>query len=134
MLDPLKRKQLGILVKIAMVDEDFSEEEKAVITRIGHKYGASAEELEEIYQSPPINESLAPLSVVEKMDFMMDCILVVLADSVFTSSEEYFARQMASRLGFRQEVVGYLISNKEVEREKMRELMLPYLIGPQSFS
>ncbi len=117
-----------------MVDEDFSVEEKEVISRIGKKYGASETELEEIYQSPPINESLAPLSIVEKMDFMMDCILVVLADNVFTSSEEYFARQMAAKLGFRQEVVGYLISNKEMDREQMRELMLPYLIGASTVS
>jgi len=63
------------------------------------------------------------------MDFMMDCILVVIADDMVTSSEEYFARQMATRLGFNQDVVAFLIKNKDVSREEMRELMLPYLVS-----
>ena len=34
MLDFQQKKQLSILVKIAMVDEDFADEEKAVIEKI----------------------------------------------------------------------------------------------------
>lgn len=126
MLDFQKKKQLGILVKIAMVDEEFADEEKAVIRKISETYGASNDELEEIFNSPDINDSLAPMGITEKMDFMMDCILVVLADDLVANSEEYFARQMASRLGFKQEVVTFLIQNKDTSREQMRELMLPY--------
>ncbi|WP_421875945.1 hypothetical protein [Marinoscillum sp.] len=127
MLDFQQKKQLSILVKIAMVDEDFAEQEKNVIRKISKKYGASEEELQEIFNSPDYNESLAPMSVMDKMDFMMDCMLVVLADEMITSSEEYFARQMASKLGFDQEVVAYLISHKDTSREEMRELMLPFM-------
>lgn len=129
MLDYQKKKQLGILVKIAMVDEEFADTEKAVIGRISKNYGASDVELQELFDSPPINESLAPMSVVEKMDLMMDCILVVLADNMVTTSEEAFARQMASNLGFRQDVVPFLIQNKDVSREEMRELMVPYFMS-----
>lgn len=128
MLDFQKKKQLGILVKIAMVDEDFADAEKAVIKKISKTYGATDQELEEIISSPSINESLAPMSITEKMDFMMDCILVVLADDLVANSEEYFARQMAGNLGFKQEVVAFLIAHKDTSREEMRELMLPYLI------
>lgn len=128
MLDFQKKKQLGILVKIAMVDEDFADAEKAVIEKISKTYGATDQELEEIISSPSINESLAPMSITEKMDFMMDCILVVLADDLVANSEEYFARQMAGNLGFKQEVVAFLIAHKDTSREEMRELMLPYLI------
>lgn len=127
MLDFQQKKQLSILVKIAMVDEDFAEQEKNVIRKISKKYGATEEELQEIFNSPDYNESLAPMSVMDKMDFMMDCMLVVLADEMITSSEEYFARQMASKLGFDQEVVAYLISHKDTSREEMRELMLPFM-------
>lgn len=126
MLDFEKKKQLGILVKIAMVDEEFADEEKAVIQRISQKYSASNSELEDIFNAPPINESLAPMTVIEKMDFMMDCMLVILADNVVTSSESYFAQQMALRLGFKTEVIDLLIANKDASREAMRELMLPY--------
>ncbi|MEQ9302732.1 MAG: hypothetical protein RJQ14_02360 [Marinoscillum sp.] len=128
MLDFQKKKQLGILVKIAMVDEDFADAEKAVIKKISKTYGATDQELEEIISSPSINETLAPMSITEKMDFMMDCILVVLADDLVANSEEYFARQMAGNLGFKQEVVAFLIAHKDTSREEMRELMLPYLI------
>lgn len=129
MLDFQKKKQLSILVKIAMVDEDFADAEKEVIRKISQKYGATAEELTEIFDSPATAESLAPMTLIDKMDFMMDCILVVIADDMVTSSEEYFARQMATRLGFNQDVVAFLIKNKDVSREEMRELMLPYLVS-----
>ncbi|MEQ8472663.1 MAG: hypothetical protein RIC35_15835 [Marinoscillum sp.] len=128
MLDFQKKKQLGILVKIAMVDEEFADAEKAVIKKISKTYGATDQELEEIISSPSINESLAPMSITEKMDFMMDCILVVLADDLVANSEEYFARQMAGNMGFKQEVVAFLVTHKDTSREEMRELMLPYLI------
>jgi len=126
-MDYQKKKQLGILVKIAMVDEEFAEEEKAVIAKISKKYGASEQELEELFNSPPINQSLAPMKVIEKMDFMMDCILVVLADHLVTNSEQSFSRQIASNLGFKEEVVPFLIDHKDVSRQEMYDLMLPYL-------
>lgn len=129
MLDFQKKKQLSILVQIARVDEEFAESERSVIERIGTKYGATLPELDKIFSSPSITESLAPMTVTEKMDFMMDCILVIIADNVVTTSEEYFARQMAERLGFKQEVVAYLVENKDVSREEMRELMIPYLLS-----
>ncbi|VXD16915.1 hypothetical protein [Marinoscillum sp. 108] len=129
MLDFQKKKQLSILVKIAMVDEDFADAEKEVIRKISQKYGATSQELTEIFDSPATAESLAPMTLIDKMDFMMDCILVVIADDMVTSSEEYFARQMATRLGFNQDVVAFLIKNKDVSREEMRELMLPYLVS-----
>ncbi|MFY0606257.1 MAG: hypothetical protein JXR10_06050 [Cyclobacteriaceae bacterium] len=127
MLDFQKKKQLSILVQIAMVDDDFAESEAATIRRIGANYGATEEELDELFANPDITESLNPMSVMDKMDFMMDCIVVILADDVVTKSEEYFALQMAHKLAFAPEVVPYLIANKDVSREDMRELMLGYL-------
>ncbi len=127
MLDFQQKKQLSILVKIAVVDEDFAEQEKDVIRKISEKYGATEEELQEIFDSPDYSEGLAPMSVVDKMDFMMDCMLVVLADEMVTSSEEYFARQMASKLGFDQGVVAFLVSHKDSSRDEMREQMLPFM-------
>ena len=128
MLDYQKKKQLGILVKIAMVDEEFAEEEKAVITKISESYGAKPEEMEQIFNAPPINQSLAPMTVTEKMNFMMDCMLVVLADHIVTNSEQAFARQMAINLGFNEEVVPFLVESEKVDRDEMYELMLPYLV------
>lgn len=128
MLDFQKKKQLCIMVKIAMVDEDFADEEKAVIKKISDRYGATDEEVEEIFNCPPTTESLAPMTVNDKMDFMMDCILVILADKVVTSSEDYFAKHIATSLGFKTEVVQFLIDNKDVSREDMKEQMLPFLV------
>ncbi len=127
MIDFQKKKQLSILVQIAKVDEDFAEEEKSAIRKIGQRYGASPAEMDELFENPDIAESLNPMSVMDKMDFMMDCILVVVADDMVTKSEEYFAYQMANKLAFAPEVVPYLIANKDVSREEMRELMMGYL-------
>ena len=128
MLDFQQKKQLSILVKIAMVDEDFADEEKAVIEKIGKKYGATDAEFQEILDAPAYTESLAPMSVIDKMDFMMDCMLVVLADDTVANSEEYFVIQMAKKLGFSTDVVDFLIKHKDTTREEMKDLLLPYLL------
>ncbi|MFT4833398.1 MAG: hypothetical protein ACI83W_001692 [Marinoscillum sp.] len=127
MIDFQKKKQLSILVQIAKVDEDFAEQEKLAIRKIGERYGATQADMDELFSNSDIAESLNPMSVMDKMDFMMDCILVIVADDVVTNSEEYFAYQMASNLAFAPEVVPYLIANKDVSREEMRELMMGYL-------
>lgn len=127
MLDFQKKKQLGILVKIAMVDEQFDLLEKDAITKISQSYGASAEELDQIFKSPHINEGLAPMSVSEKIDFMIDCMSVILADEMVTVSEETFAITMAKRLGFKKEVVSYLIENKIGSRETTKDQLIPFL-------
>lgn len=127
MLDDERKKQLGILVKIAMVDEEFADAEMSVIRRLSTKYGASDAELQEIIASPPSSDSLAPMTVADKMDFMMDCMLVILADDMVTSSEQYFARQMATKLGFNHEVIDFLMKHKETSREEMSELLTAFL-------
>lgn len=127
MLDFQKKKQLGILVKIAMVDEQFAEVEKEAIKKISQSYGASPKELEEIFKAPHINESLAPMGVSEKIDFMIDCMLVILADDMVTASEEAFAITMAKRMGFKKEVISFLIDKKSVDRSLIKDQMLPYL-------
>ena len=83
------------MVKIAMVDEDFADEEKEVIRRISKEYGATDKEIEDIFNSPPTTDSLAPMTVNDKMEFIMDCMLVILADKVVTNSEDYFAKHIA---------------------------------------
>lgn len=127
MLDFQKKKQLSILIQIARVDEDFPAEERAMIEKIGNRYGATQAEMDELFANSSISESLQPMSLTEKMDFMMDCILVVIADDVVTVSEEYFVRQMAARLGFRQNVVHFLIENKDATRQQMYDAMTGFV-------
>lgn len=126
MLDFQRKKQLSILVQIAMVDEEFDNSEREVIEKIATRYNASSEELDEIIQNPDIKDGLAPMSVADKMDFMIDCILVVVADQVVTSSEKYFAQQMAARMGFVPSVVEFLIENAHLSREEMKEELIGY--------
>ncbi|MEP0368997.1 MAG: hypothetical protein ABJN36_05795 [Cyclobacteriaceae bacterium] len=128
MMDYQKKKQLGILVKIAIVDEEFADSEKEVIQKIAAKYGASQQDLDQLYDTEDFNETLAPMGVSEKMDFMMDCMLVILADNVVTDSEESFALTMASKLGFNHDVVPFLIENKDTPREEMNDLLLNYMV------
>ncbi|MFY0600217.1 MAG: hypothetical protein JXR03_11140 [Cyclobacteriaceae bacterium] len=126
MLDYQKKKQLGILIKIATVDEEFADSEKNVIEKIAKRYGASADEIDQLFESYDFSESLAPMLVVDKMDFMMDCMLVILADNVVTISEESFALTMATKLGFKHEVIPFLIKNKDTSREEMKDLLISY--------
>lgn len=128
MLNYEKKKQLSILVNIAMVDEDFADSERAAIEKIGRNYGATDEELDSIFNTTDFNDSLAPLGVTEKMDFMMDCMLVVLADNVVSRAEEAFALTMAKKLGFKKETIPFLIESKDIDRAQMKDLLLPYMV------
>jgi uncharacterized tellurite resistance protein B-like protein len=128
MIDFQKKKQLSILVNIAMVDEQFADLEKEAIRKISSSYGATDEEMEQVFSSPRINESLAPMSVTDKMDFMMDCMLVILADNLVTTSEEAFAIMVAKKLGFKMEIIQFLIDNKDADRTEIKNRMLAYLV------
>jgi uncharacterized tellurite resistance protein B-like protein len=128
MIDFQKKKQLSILVNIAMVDEQFADLEKEAIRKISRSYGATDEEMEQVFSSPRINESLAPMSVTDKMDFMMDCMLVILADNLVTTSEEAFAIMVAKKLGFKMEIIQFLIDNKDADRTEIKNRMLAYLV------
>ncbi|WP_258103818.1 hypothetical protein [Marinoscillum sp. MHG1-6] len=128
MLDYEKKKQLSILVNIAMVDEEFADSERAAIMKIGRNYGASDEEIHSIFNSHDFQDSLAPMTVIDKMEFIMDCMLVILADNVVTKAEEAFALGMAKKLGFRKETIGFLIENKDIGRSEMKELLIPYMV------
>ncbi|MFT4787169.1 MAG: putative tellurite resistance protein B-like protein [Cyclobacteriaceae bacterium] len=122
-----KKKLLHILVQLALADEVFSESEKQSVRLIGDSYGLSVSDIDEIIETPDFKESLAPMTVLEKMDFMIDCITVLLADKEIHPSEDRFVRSLASKLGFKDQVVTFLMEYNTMERAPLKDMMTNYM-------
>ena len=68
------------------------------------------------------------MNLVQKADLLLDSVLVVMADRRIEDDEAFFVRQLARKLGFREEVVTFLIEYQTMDRSVLHELMIPYLI------
>ncbi|MFY0687276.1 MAG: TerB family tellurite resistance protein [Cyclobacteriaceae bacterium] len=122
------KKQLNLLIQLAKSDNYFSDSEKETILRIGKEHGAEKAEVEILFESNEIKESLAPMTLTAKMDFLLDCIVVLMADAHIEEAEEKFAKQTACKLGFKEEVITFLINYQGMDKDTIKDLMVPYLI------
>ena len=127
-MDYQVKKQLHILIQLAKSDEEFTDLEKKAILKIGKERGGRESEINEIMENPNMNESLAPMTLTQKMDFLLDSISVVIADEKINPAEEKFAQQIAKKLGFRTSVVDFLIEYQSMDRKVLKDMMVPYLI------
>jgi uncharacterized tellurite resistance protein B-like protein len=126
-MDYQKKKQLHILVQLALADNNFTESEKNAIRRIGLSYDIAEDEIESIISNPEMQESLAPMEVSQKMDFLIDSMAVLLADKEIHESEDRFIRSLASKLGFKDPVITFLMEYHTMERHPLKDMMLKYL-------
>ena len=127
-MDYLLKKQLHILIQLAMSDNVFTDSEKKTIIKIGKEHGGTESEIEKIIAKPNLKESLAPMTLTQKMDFLLDSMMVVLADEKINPAENKFVRQIAKKLGFKDDVVSFLIEYQSMDRKVVKDLMIPYLI------
>ncbi len=127
-MDYLLKKQLHILIQLAMADNVFTDSEKETIVKIGRERGAAESEVDTIIEKPNLKESLMPMTLTQKMNFLLDSVMVVLADKKINPAEERFVRQIAKKLGFKEEVVNFLIEYQSMDRKVLKDLMIPYLI------
>lgn len=126
-MDYLKKKQLHILVQLAKADDNFTDSEKNAIRRIGKTYLVEETEVEQIIQHPVIQEILAPMELIQKMDFLIDSMAVLLADNEIHESEDRFIRSLASKLGFKDPVITFLMEYHTMERKPLKDMMLKYI-------
>ncbi len=122
------RKQLNILIQLAKSDKVFTDSEKKAILKIGRDRGCKESEVMELMEHPNMKDSLAPMTLSQKMDFILDTISVVIADEKINIEEENFAKQIAKKLGFRDHVINFLIEYQSMDRKALKDLMVPYLI------
>jgi uncharacterized tellurite resistance protein B-like protein len=122
------KKQLSILIQLAKADDIFTEDEQKAIIRIGEKHGANENEIRYLFDDHGIEDSLAPMTMFQKSNFLLDIIMVLMADQEIHEKEEAFAKHIATCLGFQDKVVDFLLSYNNIDRDVAQEMMIPYLI------
>ena len=126
-MDHLLQKKLHTLVQLAMSDNKFTDSEREIIVRIGKEHGALESEIDKIIANPKLKESIAPMTLIQKMDFLLDNILVVIADEKINPAEDKFVRQIAKKMAFKEEVVSFLIEYQSMDRKVLKDMMIPYI-------
>jgi hypothetical protein len=122
------KKQISILIQLAKIDNVFTDAEKTAILKIGAKYGVDESEVKQLFDSEEMSDSLAPMTLYQKANFLIDMILVLLADKEIHEKEEGFTKMICRRLGFNDAVVDFLIEYNTVDRAELVEMMLPYTV------
>jgi uncharacterized tellurite resistance protein B-like protein len=127
-MDTSKTKQLHVLAQLALADEDFNDDEKAAIREIGARYKVPKKEVEWIVQNPDTSASLDPMEIPDKMDYLIDCMHVLLIDHEIHENEDKFIRTLAADLGFKDKVITFLEDYHTMERGPLKDMMIKYLL------
>ena len=125
--------QLKLLVNLALIDNQVAEREKKYITNIGVANGMKKEDVEELFKQS--HEIIIPdgLSSDEKFNYLFSLIQLMKIDERLYKEEIKYCSQVASKLGYKQEVMFELMlkvssTMKQAEIDKLRALVEGYLV------
>lgn len=121
-MDIVTKKQLNVLIQLAKADQDFAPEEQDLIYQIASRRNFPTEVVDALIRNPEPIESLGALSRSQKFEYLISSIELVFADNKILDSELEFSRHIAMRLGFKKDVVDFLIRAFEsTSRENLQE-------------
>ena len=111
-MDIITKKQLNILIQLAEADKHFARVEREMIFKIARDRNFPEAEVTQLIKSPEPIGTLGALSEDQKFSYLMACIELIFVDQKIFESELIFARGIAIKLGFKKNVVDYLIENQ----------------------
>lgn len=121
-MDYLLRKQISLLIELALSDNKFDIKEKAYLLKFATSKGATNAEVVRMINNPTPSGSLEMLSVTQKMDLLISCGMVVTADGVVEPEEREYMLEVAKKMGFKATVVDYLLDNvQELSSSELKE-------------
>jgi hypothetical protein len=82
-----------------------------MILKIAQDRKFPEEEVNQLIRNPEPIDSLGALSNDQKFDYLMDCIELIFVDQKVFESEVIFTKSIAIKLGFKKNVVDFLIEN-----------------------
>jgi hypothetical protein len=90
-----------------------------MIFRIAEERKFSQTTVNELIRNPEPIDTLGALSPDKKFEYLMACISLIFADHKVFESELIFCKSIAIKLGFKKNVVDYLVENhgKNTEEE-----------------
>ncbi len=110
-MDIITKKQLNILIQLAEADKHFAQVERDMIFRIAKERDFPEAEVNQLIKKPEPIDSLGALSIDQKFDYLLACIRLVFIDHKIFESELIFVKGIAIKLGFKKNVVEFLIEN-----------------------
>jgi uncharacterized tellurite resistance protein B-like protein len=110
-MDIVTKKKLNILIQLAEADKHFAKSEREMIFKIAQDRLFPEDIVQALIRNPEPIDSLGALSVDQKFDYLQACIDLIFVDQKIFESELIFSRGIAIKLGFKKNVVDYLIEN-----------------------
>ena len=121
-MDIVTKKQLNILIQLAEADKHFAKTEREIIFKIAKDRNFPEQDVAHLIRNPEPIETLGALSQDQKFEYLMACIDLMFADQKIFESEVIFCKSIAIKLGFKKNVVDYLIENTpHLDRETLKK-------------
>ena len=121
-MDIVTKKQLNILIQLAEVDKHFVKAERDLIYKIAHDKKFSDEGVNNLIRNPEPIDTLGALSPDQKFEYLMACVELMFADDKVFESELIFCKSIAIKLGFKKNVVDYIVENhNKTSREDLKK-------------
>lgn len=111
-MDIVTKKQLNILIQLAEADKHFASVERDMIFKIARDRNFPDETVNSLIRNPEPVDSLGALSNDQKFEYLWACFSLMLADQKVFESEVIFCKSIAIKLGFKKNVVDYLVENE----------------------
>jgi uncharacterized tellurite resistance protein B-like protein len=110
-MDIITKKKLNILIQLAEADKHFAKSEREMIFKIAKDRQFPEDIVDALIRNPEPIDSLGALSMDQKFDYLQSCIELIFVDQKIFESELIFGRSIAIKLGFKKNVVDYLVEN-----------------------
>ncbi len=110
-MDIVTKKKLNILIQLAEADKHFAKSEREMIFKIAKFRQFPEDVVNALIRNPEPIDTLGALSIDQKFDYLISCIDLIFVDQKIFESELIFSRGIAIKLGFKKNVVDYLIEN-----------------------
>jgi hypothetical protein len=110
-MDIVTKKQINILIQLAEADKHFAKIEREMIFKIARDRNFPEESVNDLIKNPEPIDSLGALSMEQKFEYLMSAIDLVHIDQNVFESEVIFCKNIAIKLGFRKNIVDYILEN-----------------------
>jgi uncharacterized tellurite resistance protein B-like protein len=97
------------ILRIALVDGEFKDEEKKLLSRFARKLNISDKEYEDIIKHPSNYPLNPPASADERLERMLDLFKMIFADHEIDQDEQRLLERYAIALGYTEQLAAKLI-------------------------
>jgi len=104
-----KKNHIKNLLALAHADGTIHEKEKALLFKIGKKYGLKDRQVQELVDSKERFQVNVPDNHQDKMNVLYDLMLMVYADGVVEKSEIAFCEDVVKKFGMKKGIVSWLL-------------------------